>query len=104
MCSASMKISEIIVAANASATGRKGVKPTCQKTTTKTIAVRNSTAGYRPEMGCLQLRHFPPNNSQLRIGTLSYGFIATPQPGQAELGNTIDCSRGTRCITTFRKL
>src|SRR2546423_4975525 len=30
--------------------------------------------------------------------------MTAPQEGQRELGRTIDCSRGSRWITTFRKL
>src|SRR5712691_1017337 len=30
--------------------------------------------------------------------------MAAPQAGQAELGKTIDCSRGSRWMTTLRKL
>ena len=35
---------------------------------------------------------------------LSYALMGDPQFGHAEFGKTIDCSFGTRWMTTFRKL
>jgi len=38
------------------------------------------------------------------IGMLSRGLIRSPQFGQCDGGATIDSPRGTRQMTTFRKL
>jgi hypothetical protein len=38
------------------------------------------------------------------IGMLSRGLIRTSQLGQCDGGETIDSPRGTRQMTTFRKL
>ena len=35
---------------------------------------------------------------------MSLGSMAAPHRGQREVGQTMDCRRGTRWITTFRKL
>ena len=37
-------------------------------------------------------------------GTLSRGRMGSPQCGQWDAGHTIDSWRGTRWITTFKKL
>src|ERR671916_3319542 len=38
------------------------------------------------------------------MGTLSWGLILSPQAGQRDAGHTTDRLRGTRWITTFKKL
>src|SRR3954447_10644590 len=55
-------------------------------------------------MGSRQLRHRPRSTSQETIGTLSRARIRSPQFGQCDGGETIDSPRGTRQMTTFRKL
>src|SRR5690606_20352572 len=104
MCSASMNINAMITVVNTSATGNRGVKPICRYTKTQNAPVNSSTAGYRIEIGSLQLRHFPPRMSQLKIGMLSCSLIAESHLGQVEFVNTMDCICGTRWITTLRKL
>src|ERR687894_1956817 len=55
-------------------------------------------------MGSPQRRQRPRSRSHESTGTLSYGAIGAPQPGQRERGRTSDSPRGRRWITTFRKL
>src|SRR5258708_13543491 len=56
------------------------------------------------EIFVLQLRHFPPSKSQLRMGILSYGAIAFPHFVQLDAGSTMDLSAGIRRMQTFKKL
>src|SRR5688500_2978136 len=55
-------------------------------------------------MGALQQRAFPRSSSQERMGRLSDGRIGVPQLVQREAGNARLSPRGSRGITTFRKL
>lgn len=64
----------------------------------------SSTDGYIAEIGVPQLRHLPCKAIQLKTGTLSYGFMAEPQLGQRDDGETIDTPAGIRVMQTFRKL
>jgi hypothetical protein len=63
-----------------------------------------STMGYRAEIGSRQLAHRPRRNSHENTGMFCQGLIAAPQRGQREGGDTIDCSRGRRWMTTLAKL
>src|SRR6478672_6749744 len=99
-----MNMRATIVAAKTSPTGRNGLNPIPAYTARNNIAVSNSTAGYRAEIGCEQFLHFPRRIIQLNSGILSYGFIGVEHFGHAEFGNTIDSSFGTRWMTTLRKL
>src|SRR5271167_5220886 len=60
--------------------------------------------GYIGEMGSAQDRHLPPNQSQPRIGTLSYGLMGVKQRGHRDPGATIESPSGMREMHTFRKL
>src|SRR5271170_1153690 len=60
--------------------------------------------GYIGEMGSAQDRHLPPNQSQPRIGTLSYGLMDVRQRGHRDPGATIESPSGMREMHTFRKL
>jgi hypothetical protein len=41
---------------------------------------------------------------KLTMGTFSHARSCRPQPGQRDRGETTDSPRGSRWITTFRKL
>src|SRR5215203_5081178 len=55
-------------------------------------------------MGSLQFLHRPRSSRYEMRGKLSLGRIGSPQLGQWDAGHTIDSRRGTRWITTLRKL
>ena len=61
---------------------------------------------YRGEIGALQDRQLPPNQSQLKIGMLSHQGMLKPQTGQCERrGESMPSpSRGIRKMQTLRKL
>src|SRR5262245_34804549 len=68
------------------------------------IAVASSISGYWIEIGALQPRHFPPRESQERIGTLSYHLSTYPHLGQRLPGRTTESSAGSLRMQTLRKL
>ena len=59
---------------------------------------------YRGEIGALQFAHLPRRASHERIGMFWYHLIAALHFGQCDGGLTIDSPRGTRQMTTFKKL
>ena len=59
---------------------------------------------YRAEIGALQWRHLARSASQLTSGMLSYQAMPRPHLGQWLPGKTMLSPRGSRHMTTFRKL
>src|SRR3712207_4901278 len=55
-------------------------------------------------MRALQFLHLPRKSAYEKRGTLSRGLMGSPHAGQCEVGKTTDWRKGTRWITTLRKL
>src|SRR5258708_4021689 len=109
MNAAATSASASVTSTNArAARGRRRLDGCADRRSTSTIAQVSSppissTSGYRGEMRAPQQRARPRKTSQETIGTLSYQAIGFPQM-QCEPGETMLSSRGTRTMTTLRKL
>src|SRR5215212_10201980 len=99
-----MNASATSTAASGSCHASSQPTPLTAVTAANTTATSPSTSGYRAEIGSAQLRQWPRNRNHENIGMLSRALIWCPQPGQCDAGETIDSPRGTRQITTLRKL
>ena len=58
--------------------------------------------GYKREICCLQLRHFPPSSNHEKTGMLSYQTIIAWQCGHDDRGVAIDWFLINRYASTFK--
>ena len=94
----------IISAIQIHITGVANVSPYFQNAAKNNAPPSNSIRMYRGEIGALQFAHLPRKASHERIGMFWYHLIGALHLGQCDGGLTIDSPRGTRQITTLRKL
>ena len=102
----SKSMTEMTTRTNVRATPKTKPGPAgaCTNTKPTSAAVRNSTSGYRKEMGLRHRAHFPRSARKLATGMFSYHRINAWHRGHRDRGLTMDFPRGIRWMQTFAKL
>src|SRR5262245_59783818 len=99
-----MTTSEIITQAKTNSRGASHDGPVLKTIAANTSPAHSSTVGYKNEIRARHKRQRPPSSAKLMSGMLSKALIGALQAPQCDPGKTIDSPRGTRWITTLRKL